>query len=109
MFRRASTLLDSLDLVGVTERLEEWRIILCARSHIATCPPIGHLNHRQLRRSRLREGDCPPPERIRLRAAVHRHAAADLRLYRHAAETFATAWVREGGRARQWVATHESD
>lgn len=82
MFSAASRLLRRFDLVGVTERMDSWLLLLCSRVGIVPCPNMKHLN--QARRSRngwMTTTRCPTPNQSLVERAVKVYALADLRLH----------------------------
>lgn len=90
MYAAASRLLARVDLVGVTERLDDWVQLLCERAGIRPCAHVGHRNQKSVRRSTRH---CAPVDAGALRVAVREHALADVRLHSLAARRFQREWA----------------
>lgn len=91
MFFGASRLLARLDVVGVTERLEDFVQLVCERAGLRPCARVSRLNTLRAMQSTK---DCAPPAPDALRAVVREHALADLKLHALATSRFEEAWTR---------------
>jgi hypothetical protein len=86
MLAVTTRLLSRFDLVGVTGRMADWLMLLCARAVIVPCPAVKHLNaDRRSRDGAYATSQCAPPRAVNLEAAVWQHALADLKLHDWAA------------------------
>lgn len=96
MYAAASRLLSRLDLVGVTERLDDWLQLVCERAGIRPCGSVGHRNVRHLRKSTQ---SCAAPDPTAMRVAVRRHARADVWLHADATARFRRVWEQRAPQA----------
>ena len=93
MYAGASRLISHLDIVGVTERLDDFLQLVCMRAGIAPC---GHVGHRNAKHYRTSTKGCVPPDEAQLLVAVQAHAAADVRLHALATRRFTEAFESSG-------------
>lgn len=89
MYATASAILAKLDVVGVTERLDDFLQLVCLRAGIAPC---GHVGHRNAKHARVSTKNCKPADPVELRAAISLHATADVKLHALAARRFQAQW-----------------
>ena len=82
MFSAASRLLRRLDLVGVTERMDEWVELVCVRAGIAPCPTLKHLN--DARRSYAPSSSNTTPQINKKEPHIPAHTHAHTCAYTHA-------------------------
>ena len=82
-------LLKHVDVVGVTERLDDFLQLVCARAGIAPCGHVGHLNAQKHRASTRK---CTRADPAELRSEIDRHARADVRLHARATTRFDAEW-----------------
>ena len=93
MLGAASRLLGRLDVVGVSERLDGWLELVCARAGISPCGALRRINER---RTTGKTQGCPPPDAHALQRAVRTYALADVRLHALATRRFQADWERLG-------------
>ena len=101
MYKAGSRLLRKLDVVGVTERMEEWLDAVCARAGIYPCPALKHLN--QDRRSCACPRACRRPfspilARHTCVQSLPLHCSLCISFYLPAAATSSASLVFDGRR-----------